>query len=57
VSRRQARLALLFLAAALVLLVWSVWLVITLPYRYLTTHWRTRNPHSAVPTTNEEGAV
>jgi hypothetical protein len=44
VSRRQARLALLFLAAALVLLVWSGWLVITLPYRYVTTHRHTRKP-------------
>ena len=43
-SRRQARLALLFLAAALVLLVWSGWLVITLPYRYVTTHRHTRKP-------------
>jgi hypothetical protein len=39
VKRRSALLALLFLAAALVLVPWSGWLVISLPCRYVSRHW------------------
>jgi hypothetical protein len=39
VRRRSALLALLFLAAALVLVPWSGWLVISLPCRYVSRHW------------------
>jgi hypothetical protein len=37
VRRRPALLALLFLAAALVLVAWSAWLVLSLPYHYVST--------------------
>ena len=39
VKRRSALFALLFLAAALVLVPWSGWLVISLPCRYVSRHW------------------
>ena len=39
-SRRHALLSLAFLAAALVLVPWSGWLVISLPCRYVSRHWR-----------------
>jgi hypothetical protein len=39
VSRRYALLSLVFLAAALVLVPWSGWLVISLPCRYVLRHW------------------
>jgi hypothetical protein len=39
VKRRSALLALLFLVAALVLVPWSGWLVISLPCRYVSRHW------------------
>jgi hypothetical protein len=39
VRRRSALLALLLLAAALVLVPWSGWLVISLPCRYVSRHW------------------
>jgi hypothetical protein len=39
VKRRSALLALLFVAAALVLVPWSGWLVISLPCRYVSRHW------------------
>jgi hypothetical protein len=39
VSRRYALLSLVFLAAALVLVPWSGWLVISLPCRYVSRHW------------------
>jgi hypothetical protein len=39
VKRRSALLALLFVAAALVLVPWGGWLVISLPCRYVSRHW------------------
>jgi hypothetical protein len=39
VRRRSALLALLLLAAALVLVTWGGWLVISLPCRYVSRHW------------------
>jgi hypothetical protein len=37
VRRRSALLALIFLAAALVLVAWSAWLLMSLPYHYVST--------------------
>jgi hypothetical protein len=39
VSRRYAVLSPVFLTAALVLVPWSGWLVISLPCRYVSRHW------------------